>query len=198
MVIFAVLRNALEPTPKSSVPGWCFFEPCIASCEVCAFATSLLLLQCFPMAYLVEQAGGSASTGTQRILDIVPTQIHERWGKCHRFLRPAPASESAFSTQIAHLAFVLHLVACKHLTQQQAAFGKGAIESCFYSWMLMVAGSQSSWAAKKMCSAFRRCMTSSMAADGWAMLAVAARKQILTLFSLSKEKLMVYPSFPLV
>ena len=37
-----------------------------------------LLLQCFPMAYLVEQAGGLASTGTQRILDIIPTQIHER------------------------------------------------------------------------------------------------------------------------
>ncbi|KAL3147454.1 Fructose-1,6-bisphosphatase, cytosolic [Trebouxia sp. C0009 RCD-2024] len=37
-----------------------------------------LLYECFPMAYLVEQAGGLATTGTQRILDIVPTQIHER------------------------------------------------------------------------------------------------------------------------
>ena len=33
------------------------------------------------MAYLVEQAGGLANTGIQRILDIVPTQIHERCGK---------------------------------------------------------------------------------------------------------------------
>jgi len=31
-----------------------------------------------PMAFIVEQAGGRASTGKMRILDIVPTQIHER------------------------------------------------------------------------------------------------------------------------
>ena len=30
------------------------------------------------MAYLIEQAGGQATTGRQRILDIVPKQIHER------------------------------------------------------------------------------------------------------------------------
>jgi fructose-1,6-bisphosphatase I len=30
------------------------------------------------MAYLTEQAGGMATTGTERILDIVPTKIHER------------------------------------------------------------------------------------------------------------------------
>lgn len=37
-----------------------------------------LLYECNPMAYIVEQAGGMATTGEQRILDIVPTQIHER------------------------------------------------------------------------------------------------------------------------
>ncbi|KAF9790410.1 fructose-1,6-bisphosphatase [Thelephora terrestris] len=37
-----------------------------------------LLYEAFPMAYLTEQAGGLASTGTKRILDIQPTQIHER------------------------------------------------------------------------------------------------------------------------
>jgi len=31
-----------------------------------------------PMAFIVEQAGGKAITGTQRILEIVPKQIHER------------------------------------------------------------------------------------------------------------------------
>jgi fructose-1,6-bisphosphatase I len=31
-----------------------------------------------PMAFIVEQAGGAAITGTKRILEIVPTQIHER------------------------------------------------------------------------------------------------------------------------
>jgi len=37
-----------------------------------------LLYEAFPMAYLTEQAGGVATTGTKRILDIVPTGIHER------------------------------------------------------------------------------------------------------------------------
>jgi len=37
-----------------------------------------LLYEAIPMAYLTEQAGGLASTGTKRILDIQPTQIHER------------------------------------------------------------------------------------------------------------------------
>ncbi len=31
-----------------------------------------------PMAFLVEQAGGVASTGSMRIMDIVPTDIHQR------------------------------------------------------------------------------------------------------------------------
>jgi len=37
-----------------------------------------ILYEAFPMAFLTEQAGGIATTGTQRILDIVPTQIHQR------------------------------------------------------------------------------------------------------------------------
>jgi fructose-1,6-bisphosphatase I len=30
------------------------------------------------MAFIVEQAGGEASDGTQRILDIVPAKLHQR------------------------------------------------------------------------------------------------------------------------
>jgi fructose-1,6-bisphosphatase I len=30
------------------------------------------------MGWLVEQAGGAATNGRRRILDIVPTQLHER------------------------------------------------------------------------------------------------------------------------
>jgi fructose-1,6-bisphosphatase I len=30
------------------------------------------------MAFIVEQAGGKATTGNQRILEVQPTQIHER------------------------------------------------------------------------------------------------------------------------
>ena len=37
-----------------------------------------LLYELYPMAYLVEQAGGAASTGKARILDIIPEQIDER------------------------------------------------------------------------------------------------------------------------
>ncbi|GAA5912035.1 hypothetical protein JCM8208_006464 [Rhodotorula glutinis] len=37
-----------------------------------------LLYEGYPMAFLVEQAGGLATTGTERILDIQPTDIHQR------------------------------------------------------------------------------------------------------------------------
>lgn len=30
------------------------------------------------MAYIIEQAGGKASDGTKPILDVVPTDIHQR------------------------------------------------------------------------------------------------------------------------
>ena len=30
------------------------------------------------MAFIVEQAGGSATNGRERILDVVPTKLHER------------------------------------------------------------------------------------------------------------------------
>jgi len=37
-----------------------------------------LLYECNPMAFLIEQAGGIATDGKQAILDIQPTEIHER------------------------------------------------------------------------------------------------------------------------
>lgn len=37
-----------------------------------------LLYECFPMAYIMEKAGGMASTGSSRILDVVPKHIHQR------------------------------------------------------------------------------------------------------------------------
>jgi len=37
-----------------------------------------LLYECNPMAHLVEQAGGLATDGKKRILDITPTSLHER------------------------------------------------------------------------------------------------------------------------
>jgi fructose-1,6-bisphosphatase I len=37
-----------------------------------------LLYECNPMAYLIEQAGGLASTGKGRVLDVQPNNIHQR------------------------------------------------------------------------------------------------------------------------
>jgi len=37
-----------------------------------------LMYEANPMSWLIEQAGGAASNGKQRILDIQPTQLHER------------------------------------------------------------------------------------------------------------------------
>jgi fructose-1,6-bisphosphatase I len=37
-----------------------------------------LMYEANPMSWLVEQAGGAATNGRERILDIVPTQLHER------------------------------------------------------------------------------------------------------------------------
>ena len=37
-----------------------------------------LLYESAPLAYLIEQAGGRATTGTQEILDVIPTRLHSR------------------------------------------------------------------------------------------------------------------------
>jgi fructose-1,6-bisphosphatase I len=37
-----------------------------------------LMYECNPMAYIIEKAGGLATTGTERVLDIKPTSIHQR------------------------------------------------------------------------------------------------------------------------
>jgi len=37
-----------------------------------------LLYECFPMAYILEQAGGVATTGTMSVLDVKPEAIHQR------------------------------------------------------------------------------------------------------------------------
>jgi fructose-1,6-bisphosphatase I len=37
-----------------------------------------LLYEASPLAFIVEQAGGAASDGTRRILDIEPDELHQR------------------------------------------------------------------------------------------------------------------------
>ncbi len=39
-----------------------------------------LLYECNPLAFLAEQAGGLGTNGTERILDIQPTELHQRCG----------------------------------------------------------------------------------------------------------------------
>jgi fructose-1,6-bisphosphatase I len=39
-----------------------------------------LLYECNPLAFIIEQAGGLATDGTQRILSIQPTELHQRCG----------------------------------------------------------------------------------------------------------------------
>jgi fructose-1,6-bisphosphatase I len=37
-----------------------------------------LMYECNPMAFVIEKAGGLATTGTERILDIKPSAVHQR------------------------------------------------------------------------------------------------------------------------
>ncbi|GBF90096.1 hypothetical protein Rsub_02804 [Raphidocelis subcapitata] len=37
-----------------------------------------LLYECAPMSMIAEQAGGKGSTGVERVLDVVPTKVHQR------------------------------------------------------------------------------------------------------------------------
>jgi fructose-1,6-bisphosphatase I len=37
-----------------------------------------LLYECNPLAYIAEQAGGLATTGRKRILDLQPERLHQR------------------------------------------------------------------------------------------------------------------------
>ena len=37
-----------------------------------------LLYEAFPLAYIAERAGGAATDGSRRILDIVPDSLHQR------------------------------------------------------------------------------------------------------------------------
>ena len=37
-----------------------------------------LLYECNPFAFIMEVAGGKATNGTERILDVQPTRLHQR------------------------------------------------------------------------------------------------------------------------
>ncbi len=62
-----------------------------------------LMYECNPLAFIIEQAGGKASDGKRRILDIQPSELHERTPifigntsmveKLEEFIRQAEASQ---------------------------------------------------------------------------------------------------------
>jgi fructose-1,6-bisphosphatase len=58
------------------VRGGMFIDP--RDTESTETARLRLLYEAAPMAMIVEQAGGAASTGRERILDVVPATLHER------------------------------------------------------------------------------------------------------------------------
>jgi len=68
-----------------------------------------LLYECNPMAFIAEQAGGFASDGYQRILDIEPTELHQRVpifcgsknmvAKAEEFMRKYPADANYANPQ---------------------------------------------------------------------------------------------------
>ena len=84
------------------------------------------------MAYLVEQAGGLANTGTQRILDIVPTKIHERCGKASSDSSDLVLQVSSFSVHTLHVSLLSSI--SRHASNDSMAsrFGKGLVECCFH------------------------------------------------------------------
>ncbi len=54
-----------------------------------------VLYECNPLAFIAEVAGGSASTGTGRVLDIMPQTLHERCG-----LIVGPADDVAVALEL--------------------------------------------------------------------------------------------------
>jgi fructose-1,6-bisphosphatase I len=59
------------------VRGGLFIDPRLTD-ETARRGHRRLLYEANPMAMIIEQAGGAASTGRERILDVVPDSLHER------------------------------------------------------------------------------------------------------------------------
>jgi len=59
--------------------GGIFLYPCNSQLRDAGKAGKLrLMYEANPMAFIVEQAGGAATTGTERILEVQPEEIHQR------------------------------------------------------------------------------------------------------------------------
>ena len=58
--------------------GGIYLYPADASASGDGGGKLRVLYECHPLAFVVEQAGGRASTGRRRALDVVPASLHER------------------------------------------------------------------------------------------------------------------------
>ena len=71
----AQTQRAVENFPISGDP----LEPALIDAQREYTEGKLrLLYEANPIAYLIEQAGGIATTGKGRVLDVMPTAIHQR------------------------------------------------------------------------------------------------------------------------
>lgn len=60
---------------RNMIKGGIYFYPTTSSAPK---GKLRLLYECNPMAFIAEQAGGKASDGFKRVLDIEPTELHQR------------------------------------------------------------------------------------------------------------------------
>jgi fructose-1,6-bisphosphatase I len=63
---------------RTLLEGGIFLYPAVTGADGKAHGKLRLQYEAAPMGFLVEQAGGRASTGRERILDIHPTSSHQR------------------------------------------------------------------------------------------------------------------------
>lgn len=64
---------------RNLLKGGVFFFPAVDTSGKGAFKPKLRLnYEAKPIAFLVEQAGGSASTGTESVSDLIPAELHQR------------------------------------------------------------------------------------------------------------------------
>lgn len=76
-VSWEVDEKFLSSSGKNATVGFYLFI-IIYFIFACSTFQLRLLYECNPMAFIMEQAGGMATTGSMNVLDIQPTSIHER------------------------------------------------------------------------------------------------------------------------
>ena len=69
------IGSAVADFHRNLIKGGIFIYPTTSSSPK---GKLRLLYECNPLAYLVEQAGGKASDGSKRILDVQPESLHQR------------------------------------------------------------------------------------------------------------------------